>query len=624
MDTASAVPGTRKQLLRQMLLLAGPYWKCERRAKVRAATLSLLLLTMGQVALTVWTNYWHRALFDALEQRSVRGIVIQVAAFAVIITTSIVVTGAHLLVKRWLMLDWRAWLTEQLVGRWMHDGRHYRLLFIPGGHDNPDQRIAEDIRIATESAIALAHTLCFSLMILGLFINILWTVSGAIVVPGTAVQVPGYMVPLAFAYAGFGSVFGWMFGRPLVRTTNALQTAEATFRFGLSRARERTEAIALMHGEPMERAASTSRFRQIVHDYHRQSLAYLGLVSFGTGYGALLPVFPILVAAPQYIAGTMTLGVLMQAAEAFQRLTSALSWPVDNMGEIARCRASAERVMSLHESMRRLDAEASAPAAARIRLERAERNRLAIEDLCIAEPSGRILSEHLNMVIRRGERVLLTGQSAVTGTLFKVVGGLWPWGSGRVVLPGDGGITFLAQDPFVPEGGLREAICYPRAASEFSDALIRRALECAGLAWLAPRLDEWGNWEQTLPLRAQQRLALARILLQQPAWVFMEEATNAFDAKGERLIHEMLHRELPNTTLIHIGFNPELKPLHHRTIVLDRMAETRYLFRKDAEPAPVTEGETAASPARRSRGSTIRGSSRCGSSRKTSPGSARR
>ena len=170
------------------------------------------------------------------------------------------------------------------------------------------------------------------------------------------------MVPLAFAYAALGSTLGWMIGRPLVRTTNALQTAEATFRFGLSRARENTEAIALMHGEPMERAGSSARFGQIVREWNRQSLAYMGLVSFGTGYGALLPVFPILIAAPQYIRGAMSLGVLMQAAQAFQRLTSALSWPVDNIGEIARCRASADRVLSLYEDMQQLDADCAGAA----------------------------------------------------------------------------------------------------------------------------------------------------------------------------------------------------------------------------------------------------------------------
>jgi len=572
------VPGPRKRFLRQVLRLAGPYWNCERRAKVRGATLLLLLLTMGQVGLSVWSNYWQKALFDALEQRSVRDVLVQVAVFALILAITLAVTAGHLIVKRWLQIDWRAWLTEQMVGSWMADGRHYRLLFSAGDHDNPDQRIAEDISIATDSAIAMAHTLVFSLMSLGLFINILWSVSGAIVVPGTEVQVPGYMVPLAFVYAALGSVLGWMFGRPLVRATNDLQTAEATYRFGLSRARENTEAIALMHGEPLERAGSSARFARIVRDYDRQSLAYLWLVAFGTSYGTLLPVFPILVAAPQYISGAMSLGALMQAAQAFQRLTSALSWPVDNIGGIARCRASADRVLSLYEDLQELDTGTQAQAGPRIAVAQSDRARLEIEDLCIAEPSGRILIEHFNLDIRRGERVLITGDSVVTGSLFKVIGGLWPWGSGRVWLPGDGGKLFLAHRPLLPEGTLREVLCYPHPPDAFPDAAVWHALECAGLTWLAPRVDDRANWEQELLQRAQQRLSLARVFLQQPGWVFMEGATDAFDTKGERLILEMLHRELPNATLLNISFHPGLSDLHHRTLVLNRVSEVRMLF----------------------------------------------
>jgi putative ATP-binding cassette transporter len=556
--------------LRRISRLAGPYWASGNKTKIRSATALLFVLTLAQVGLTIWGNYWNRDLFDALEERSVRGVLVQVAVFALIFALSIAVTAAHLMVKRWLQLDWRRWLTDRVIGRWMEDGRHYRLLFSAGEHDNPDGRIAEDIRIATESAIALAHTLVYSLLILGTFIDILWSVSGTLRLPGSTLEVPGYMVPLAFLYAGGGSLLGWALGRSLVRTTNALQTAEASFRFGLARAREHSEAIALMHGEPMERASSTARFGRIALDWYRQSRAYLGLVSFTTGYGGLLPVFPILVAAPQYILGAMSLGLLMQAAQAFQRLTSALSWPVDNLGEIARCRASADRVLSLYEDMRRLDEEARTPGDHRIVLGRSGRPHLVLEDLCIADPAGAMLIEHLHADVRRGERVLVTGDPAVTSSLFKVIGGLWPWGGGRVLLPDDGGLLFMPQRPFLPEGTLREALCYPRPVQAFGDEAIRYALECAGVAWLAPRLDERDNWEQALPLRAQQRLGFARAVMQRPAWIFMEEATDAFDPHGERLILEMLHHELPDAAILTISFHPGLEPLHHRKLVLNR------------------------------------------------------
>lgn len=569
---------TRMRFLSQVWKLAGPYWRCERKAKVRGATLLLLLLTMGQVALTVWGNYWHGALYDALEQKSVRGVLIQVAVFVVMMVCSLLVTAAHLMVKRWIQIDWRAWLTERLVGSWLGEARHYRLLYAQGDHDNPDQRIAEDIRIATESAIGLAHSLTYCVLTLGLFIDILWSVSGAMDVPGTQVHIPGYMVPLAFLYAILGSAFGWAFGRPLVRTTNSLQTAEATFRFGLSRVREHTEAIAIMRGDALERAGSTLRFGRIVRDWNAQSLAFLGLVSFGTVYGGILPVLPILMAAPQYIAGAMTLGMLMQAAQAFERLTASLSWPVDSIGEIARCRASAERVLSLYEDMEQMDENAGNPCGPTIGLERGDSGRLVAEDLCIAESTGRVLIEGLNLDIRRGERLLITGDPAVTGALFKVVGGIWPWGTGKVRLPGNGDMMLLSQRPFLPEVTLREAICYPHAPRDYPDADVRRALETVGLSRLASRLDERDTWEQNLPQRVQQQLGFVRVLLQRPPWIFLEEATDAFDPEGERRILEILQRELPDSTLINVSFHSGLEDLHHRKVTLARSPEARVLF----------------------------------------------
>jgi putative ATP-binding cassette transporter len=473
-STVTAPRAGRPGFARELLQLAAPYWNGPRRWRVRGVVALLLALTLAQVGLTVWGNWWNRALFDALESRSVPELLRQSGIFALILAISIAVTAAHLLTKRRLQLDWREWLTERFVGRWLDDARHYRLQFGPDSHDNPDQRIAEDIRIATESAVALAHTLVFSLLILVTFIDILWSVSGTLNVPGTALQVPGYMVPLAFAYAGAGALLGWRVGRPLIRTTNALQSAEASFRYGLARVREHAEAIALMHGEPGERALAAGRFRRIVEDWDRQSLAYLGLVSFSTAYGALLPVFPILVAAPQYVAGGMTLGVLMQAAQAFQRLTGALSWPVDNVGEIARCRTSVQRVLALDEDVGRLDALATGKPA--ITLATCTEPWIAIRALRLAEQSGLVLIDGLDAEIHAGERVLVTGDPAVTTRLFKALAGLWPWGTGRIELPPHETVAFMPQRPFLPEGTLRDALTYPRTGDGASDELIVQAL----------------------------------------------------------------------------------------------------------------------------------------------------
>ena len=574
-----ATLGSRYHFLRQIVGLVSPYWRSQDKWRIRAITLALVLLTLAQVVLSVWATYWNRALFDALEERSLPQFLLQLGTFVLIFVLTIGVTALHLHAKRWLQLGWRNWLTERLLARWLTHGHHYQLLYTPGEHDNPDGRIAEDIHIATEVAIALGHTLLYSLLIFGSLIEILLSLSGAIEVPGTTIHVPGYLVVLAFIYAGAGTVLGLVFGRPLIRSTNVLQTAEANFRFGLTRARENSESIALMQGEDIERKHAAKLFSEVRTGWHRQTWAYLWIVAFSAGYGTLLPVFPILVVAPQYIAGTMTLGVLMQVALAFQKLTSALSWPIDNLGEIARCRASADRVFTLYRDLADLDEQAAKADHRGIAFQTATKPVLQLRNISIANPEGRILLEAFNAEFHRGERVLIAGDPAITSALFKAVAGLWPWASGDIELPRQQALAFLPQRPFLPHGTLRALLSYPAAASTYTDAQLRFALECAGVAWLAPRLDDSDVWDRMLPLRTQQRLAFARLLLQRPCWVFIEEATDALDIDGEQNLMETLQRELGSACIITISFHPGLERLHQRKIVLNRLCEEKYLFR---------------------------------------------
>ncbi|MDO8697781.1 MAG: SbmA/BacA-like family transporter [Pseudomonas sp.] len=566
-----------RRLSWQFLRLVTPYWKSANKWQVRGYTLALLLFTLAQVALAIWMNYWSRELFDALEDKSLNDLLVQAGTFVLIFILTMAVTALHMQVKRWLQLDWRRWLTSKVLDQWMTRGHHYQLQLVGGEHDNPDGRIAEDIRIVTESTIGLAHSLVYSLLIFGSFVDILLTVTGSATFPGTAFMVPGYMVILAFAYAGAGTLFGLLLGRPLITATNKLQTAEADFRFGLGRSRTNSESIALMHGEDIERQNAKTFFARLSQRWNRQTLGYLGIVSFSSGYGALLPVFPILLMAPQYIAGGMTLGVLMQAAQAFQKLTSALSWPIDNLGELAHCRASVQRVLSLYNDMQVLDEQASEPQEHRISVAQSNQHELVLRDLCIANPDGLILLEGFNQVIRRGEHVLIAGDPTVTISLFKVVAGLWPWGHGEVWLPEGQAISFLPQRPFLPHASLQAVLSYPQPAEHFTSAAMHHALECAGIAWLAPRLTEVNSWDRVLPLRAQQRLGIARLFLQQPAWVFIEEATDAFDPRGEECMMDMLYRELPNATLLTISFHTGLERHYQRKLLLNRPAQDKYL-----------------------------------------------
>lgn len=554
------------------MVLAGAYWRCERKWQVRGAVLLLVLLTIGQVALVIWTSYWNRDLFDALEARSGADLLRLIALFALIFALTMGVTALHMHVKRWIQLDWRRWLTSLLLDHWLAHGHLYRLQLADGDHDNPDGRIAEDIRIAIDVAVAQAHSLLYSLLILGSFVDILLSVSGSAPLPGTSITVPGYLVVAAFLYAGAGTVLGLLLGRSLIRTTNRLQAVEANLRFGLAQAREHAESITLLRGEPMARGEASRLFDDVSLGWNRQTLAYLGIVSFSTGYGTLLPVFPILIAAPQYIAGTMTLGVLMLAAQAFQRLTSALSWPIDNLSDLARWRASADRLTSLLDDMLALeqrDADGK-PGLQRVTLGTSGHAELELRGLGLTTPAGEPLLEHFDLNVRRGERILISGDPAVTVSLFKAIAGLWPWGSGEIRLPAGRELMFVPQHPFLPTGTLRAALSYPQPPERFSTASLHRALECAGLAWLAPRLDTHADWGRELPLRAQQRVGMARVFLHQPDWIFIDEATDILSPKEEVDTLELLRHELPNATLLNISRRGRQNHFYDRRLVLER------------------------------------------------------
>ncbi|MDR2209441.1 MAG: ABC transporter ATP-binding protein/permease [Azoarcus sp.] len=568
----AALPRSNLRSGRRFLLMAVGYWNNDgNKWKVRSASLLLLILTIAQVVLAIWISYWHRDLFDALEDRQRAALLRLVLIFVLIFILTMAVTALHLTVKRWLQLDWRRWLTELLLDQWLSHAHHYRLQLIGGEHDNPDGRIAEDVKIATETAIGLAHSLLFSVLILGSFVDILYSVSGSATLPGTSISIPGYMVLMAFLYAGVGTALGLMLGRPLIRATNRLQTVEANLRFGLARVREHSEAIALAHGGSSERRDAGRLFADVGLGWNRQTLAYLGIVSFSTGYGTLLPVFPILIAAPQYVAGIMSLGLLMQAAQAFQRLTSALSWPIDNLGEIARCRASIDRIITFREGMERLEHEASKNGygANRIELRRTDKAELEMRRLCLDNADGQPLLADFNLIVRHGERILITGDPSVTGALFKAVAGLWPWGRGEVFLPAGRDIVFVPQRPYLHAGTLRAVLAYPHPGAQYKESVLRWALECVGIGRLQSRLGDYEDWARVLPLRTQQRLDIARLFLQQPQWVFIEEMADTFDGRDELMTLELLHRELPNATLINISRHKERpKGFYNRHLAL--------------------------------------------------------
>ncbi|UKJ77164.1 SbmA/BacA-like family transporter [Azospirillum brasilense] len=339
--------------VRRFAGLAGGYWAGRDRWSVWLLTAALLALTVAQVSVPVMLNLWSQRLFDALEQRAMDRLPVMAAAAGGILLFNIAVTVSHLWVKRRIQFGWRAWLTRRLVSGWLSDGRELALPSRPGDHDNPDGRIAEDVRIVTELAIDLGHSLTYCLLLLISFSSILWQLSGVVHVTlgGVSVPVPGHLLLLALAFSAAGTAAAIAVARPLVRAAERRQGLEADFRFGLARVRENAPVIARQHGEAVERSRMALLFGGVRRGWERQTAALVRVMAFGASYSVLSTVFPILVVAPRYVAGAITLGMMMQTAQAFQQAVAALSWPIDNLATVAQWKASVERVLGLKEAL---------------------------------------------------------------------------------------------------------------------------------------------------------------------------------------------------------------------------------------------------------------------------------
>ncbi|MDG4474835.1 ABC transporter ATP-binding protein/permease [Thiovibrio frasassiensis] len=553
----------------EFLRLSKLFWSSKQKLKIRGTTFLLALLTVMQMILAVVVTQWSAALFNALEQHSMRGLITQIGVLAIIFVADMAVTGSHLAIKRNLQIYWRDWLTDHVISRWMHDGRHYLISHLPGEHDNPDGRIAEDCRVASESAVALGHSLFYCILLLIGFSQVLWARSGVVTLEVGAWQLPiyGHLVWIAVIYTALASWLGWRVSLPLTAATNARQSAEADFRASLLEAQENSQAIALIHANSYERHLFRELFCKLRTVWNTQTTAWRNIQIFSTGYASLNMAFPILISAPRYILGMISLGAMMQAAQAFQQMVGALSWPVGNVGGIAEWRASVERVLSLLKVLDNVDEQLARPDHW-IQVRNSERPVLALRNLSIAKYEGPTLTKNINMEIGEGEHVLITGNPYTGAKLFRAIAGVRPWGSGVIELPSQGRLFFMPPRPHLPTGSLRNAICYPTSRRVFSQEQLEQALRLVGLEHLIDQLDQQDNWTHTLARGEQQLLGMVRLLLNRPQWIFLQEAFDSLDPREEERMLRLISEQLPDSTLLAISHLPNGEAFYARRLAL--------------------------------------------------------
>ena len=577
--------------LAKVWALSLPYFRSEEKWKARGLLLAIVALNLGSVFMLVQLNEWNRVFYDALQNKDAAVFWAQLGIFTYLAFALIIIAVYKFYLTQLLEMRWRAWMTRLYLQRWLQNQAFYQMELArfsdqapdgktnnptssPTPPDNPDQRIQEDVNQFTSYTVSLCMGLLNALVTLLSFIGILWGLSGnfAFDVGGAHVDIPGFMVWAAILYCAVGSYITHLIGRPLSRLNFQQQQLEADFRHHLVRVREYSESIALDKGEAVEQTQLNLRFTEVLANYLRLLKTQKNLTWFTNGFGQAAVVFPMVVAAPRYFSGAIQLGQLTQIAGAFGRVQDSLSWLVDNYSTLAAWNATTLRLTSFNDSLvaaesrqAGLHVSTSTEASAGLAL-----NGLVLDGLKLALPNGQVLLETTHLTAQAGDRILLQGPSGSgKSTLFRAIAGIWPFATGRLSKPQNA--MFIPQRPYFPNGPLRDALAYPQAASTYDDTQLKQALVDALLPQLGDQLDRSDAWGQKLSGGEQQRLAIARVLLKKPAWVFADEATSALDKTAEETLYQRLLAMVQSAggAIVSIAHRPSVAAFHTQSWTLE-------------------------------------------------------
>ena len=543
--------------------LSVPYFRSEDRWPGRILLAAVIAIELSLVAIQVILNQWYNRFYNTLQDHNWNAFVSAVLFFCVIAAIYTVLAVYQLYLNQWLQIRWRRWMTQTYLRQWLDSANHYRMQLLGDAADNPDQRIADDLQMFVQYTLTICIGILNSVVTLGSFVFILWRLSAEapLTLFGVSHNIPGYLVWAALIYAVIGTALTHLIGWKLIPLNFQQQRFEADFRFNLVRTRENAEQIAALGGEAAERERHLNRFSRVIGNWYALMQRQKQLMFFTQSYTQASVIFPYIMVSPAYFSGAVQLGGLMQTASAFSSVQNALSYFVSSYRNIAEWRAIIARLSGFEEAIAAGRAAAVTPPA--VEVISGASGAIAIDRLNVRLPKGEPIVVADSITFPAGGHVLVTGPSgAGKSTLFRAIAGIWPFGSGRVVIPKGAKVMLVPQRPYFPLSTLATTIAFPAEAGTFDDKQIAEVLAAVGLPQLIGRLGEEQHWNRMLSLGEQQRLAIARVLLQAPDYLFLDEATASLDEPAEAALYRMLQDRLKGTTIVSIGHRSTLAAFH--------------------------------------------------------------
>ncbi len=546
---------------RQFWLLAKGYLTPTRTLQPIIYFVIIVFFNLLSVRLDILFSEWYKAMYNALQKMEESIFWIQMIVFCVLATVHMAnVLLTYYLTQRFT-IQWRTWLNEQMVEKWTNNQAYYKTQYVYNQLDNPDQRIQQDVQSYVSSSISFATGVISAVVSIVAFTIILWGLAGPMTIAG--ITISHAMVYFVFMYVLVTSVFAFKIGRPLINLNFVNERLTANYRYSLIRIKEYAESIAFFRGEKMEKSVLFQQFDRIIQNVWQMVFRTLKLSGFNFVVSQVSVIFPFIIQASRYFSKQIELGDLIQTAQAFGKVQSALSFFRNSYDDFAGYRAVLDRLTGFHTAIEQ------ANQAANIVIQPTE-TAVEFENLTVNKPTGEALIKNLNLHLPQGSSLLIKGPSGSgKTTLLRTIAGLWAYSEGTVRCP-QHDVLFLSQKPYLPQGRLIDALFYPQVAPEDVDlAKAAQIMQQVQLGHLAEKLTQENDWTRVLSLGEQQRLSFARVLMHKPLAAFLDEATASMDEGLEDAMYRLLREELPQTTIISVGHRSTLQTHHQQHLLIN-------------------------------------------------------